>query len=1093
MVVYDRNSTLTIQGIASIQINQSQPQVAGPLMAEEADMKRNVVLAVMVGLILLGIGLPILACCSESEIYYLGRLIEGGNTTFSYQVECYDDPSISHVTFGLGNCAQCSDIISPYDECGYDPTTEIIGVKFEDGLSPGGVKIYNITLRGIWPEGIINAAIKAGNTYCTKVTTGPGCPSINQPPIAINDTYSVEAGSHIVISVPGVMVNDSDPDDSPDPLVAIKLTNPSYGNLSFNPNGSFTYTPTSCNVNTDSFAYKVSDGEDYSNVATVTITITDTTSPDITCPGNVTVECDAGVCYTTNVSLGTPITSDNCQVASVTNNAPSQFPLGETIVTWVVEDASGNTASCTQIVTVIDDQKPIIDVIGDVEIIVECGSHYNDLGARVNDNCCAGDLIVGGGTVNTLVPGQYIVTYDAPDCSGNWANQKTRTVWVVDTTNPIITDCPSDIFVNNDPGLCGAIVFWQEPSVTDSCCFDRLESNYSPGDYFPVDTTEIIYEAFDCAGNSSICSFNVTVSDTEDPTISAPKDLFIGTDPDSCSATEINLGTPTTDDNCQVASVLNDAPTTFRKGETIVTWTVFDIHGNSSTDTQKVTVGDNQGPEITCPPTANLLCGQSTHPNNTGWAATTDNCDPDPNITYINTGTDPVVRTWTATDSSGNSSTCIQRITETGCNQPPDAINDRKNTQQNVSVVIDVLDNDSDPDGDTIWLIEDRPSFYLNPFHGTVEIENDGWGNKLIRYTPEQDFCGWDSFFYRIVDEHGADDFAQVTINIECSEPSKPNDIDCQNQVIISEIAWAGSSASPEDEWVELRNLGPNPVNLDGWTLRWRPKEQNSLSDFVWRSVSLEGVIEASPQATLPCTKGAENHNPFIIDHQVQAQTHYYIVTPGLPENIVEESFWTMQRLSDLSISNLEADMVYGGHSTEVPIDFSDEGDVVELIGPDGTVDTANAYLSANPSWPGGSIENFATMERIDPMGPDQPWNWKTNQGLYSYGLNRHGLPIYASAGIRNELPIDWTILPAGIEEVNILSRGHWLSLAFPYQEEVFQRWYGATPLNTFTDESLILVRGGIAFKTTNFPIGPSQIWVVTKPGYTIVIPLEMR
>ncbi|WP_042247377.1 HYR domain-containing protein, partial [Jejuia pallidilutea] len=39
---------------------------------------------------------------------------------------------------------------------------------------------------------------------------------------------------------------------------------------------------------------------------------------------------------------------------------PSTFPLGDTIVIWTVTDAAGNTTTCTQTVTVTDDEDPVI-------------------------------------------------------------------------------------------------------------------------------------------------------------------------------------------------------------------------------------------------------------------------------------------------------------------------------------------------------------------------------------------------------------------------------------------------------------------------------------------------------------------------------------------------------------------------------------------------------------------------------------------------------------------------------------------------------------------------------------------------------------
>ena len=53
-----------------------------------------------------------------------------------------------------------------------------------------------------------------------------------------------------------------------------------------------------------------------------------------------------------------PVTSDNCAVASITNNAPTVYALGTNAVMWIVTDASGNTNTCTQRVIVRDAINP---------------------------------------------------------------------------------------------------------------------------------------------------------------------------------------------------------------------------------------------------------------------------------------------------------------------------------------------------------------------------------------------------------------------------------------------------------------------------------------------------------------------------------------------------------------------------------------------------------------------------------------------------------------------------------------------------------------------------------------------------------------
>ncbi len=95
--------------------------------------------------------------------------------------------------------------------------------------------------------------------------------------------------------------------------------------------------------------------------ATQTVTVVDAEPPAITAPANVIGSVNAGKNYATDVSLGSPVTGDNCGVASVTNNAPSRFPVGTNTVTWTVTDTSGNSASAVQTVTVIG---PTADLTG---------------------------------------------------------------------------------------------------------------------------------------------------------------------------------------------------------------------------------------------------------------------------------------------------------------------------------------------------------------------------------------------------------------------------------------------------------------------------------------------------------------------------------------------------------------------------------------------------------------------------------------------------------------------------------------------------------------------------------------------------------
>lgn len=101
-------------------------------------------------------------------------------------------------------------------------------------------------------------------------------------------------------------------------------------------------------------------------------------------------------------------------------------------------------------------------------------------------------------------------------------------------------------------------------------------------------------------------------------------------------------------------------------------------------------------------------------------------------------------------------------ITITNVNDPPVALDDSATTTQNTPVTIDVLINDSDPDGDT-------PTVYsaTNGTHGSVT--NNG---SSVTYTPDDDFASTDSFTYTITDGNGGTATATVSVEVEILEPN---------------------------------------------------------------------------------------------------------------------------------------------------------------------------------------------------------------------------------------------------------------------------------------------------------------------------------
>ncbi len=97
--------------------------------------------------------------------------------------------------------------------------------------------------------------------------------------------------------------------------------------------------------------WKATDNSGNMKTCSFTVEVKDNEAPMLTCPADKTVTTAVNQC-TAAVALGTPTTSDNCDVPSTSNNGLAQYPLGVTMVMWTSTDLSGNSKTCTQKVTV---------------------------------------------------------------------------------------------------------------------------------------------------------------------------------------------------------------------------------------------------------------------------------------------------------------------------------------------------------------------------------------------------------------------------------------------------------------------------------------------------------------------------------------------------------------------------------------------------------------------------------------------------------------------------------------------------------------------------------------------------------------------
>jgi uncharacterized lipoprotein YddW (UPF0748 family) len=260
---------------------------------------------------------------------------------------------------------------------------------------------------------------------------------------------------------------------------------------------------------------------------------------------------------------------------------------------------------------------------------------------------------------------EYQYTVRAYNDGGSSAESNVVSV-AIDLADPTIT-APPDVTADNDAGKCSASgVQLGQPQTDDNCGVDSV-TNDAPSE-FPVGDTSVTWTVTDVHGNKATATQKVTVTDVEKPVVSAPADVVVPADPGLCSASAVVLGDATATDNCGVEGTpTSDAPETFSKGETVITWSVTDVHGNVGTATQKVTVEDREDPSITCPGDVQVACSVDRLVTvNFDTPSATDNCsevdvvcDP-PSGSQFPVGSTPV--TVTATDSSGNKSTCTFNV-----------------------------------------------------------------------------------------------------------------------------------------------------------------------------------------------------------------------------------------------------------------------------------------------------------------------------------------------------------------------------------------------------------------------------------------------
>ncbi|WP_435132807.1 HYR-like domain-containing protein [Formosa sp. A9] len=401
-----------------------------------------------------------------------------------------------------------------------------------------------------------------------------------------------------------------------------------------------------------------------------TITINDDVAPELptNIPADVTVACSEDVPAMVDLTA-TDVCAGDITVTgedTVNDTDPTNVIITRS---WTFVDDCGNTSVATQTITVQDTEAPVVDNAPE-DLTLEC---LDDVPALTDltatDNCSGTITAQGTETIENISDCHVVITrnWEFVDGSGN-TTSVSQTITVNDDTAPVPNTTPEDLTlacIDDVPALA-------DLTATDNCAGTITAQGSETTDNSNTDVTVITrtWTFTDNCGNTTEVSQTITVQDTEAPVVdNAPEDLTVAcidevsaltdlTATDNCSGTITAQGTETIDDTdaCNVTITR--------------TWIFTDNAGNTSEVNQVIMVIDDVAPTAPAAPADVTVECTDSIPDMIDLTAT-DNCGAEITATGVDTENTIdscsaiITRTWTFTDSCGNTSEVSQIITVT--------------------------------------------------------------------------------------------------------------------------------------------------------------------------------------------------------------------------------------------------------------------------------------------------------------------------------------------------------------------------------------------------------------------------------------------
>ena len=357
---------------------------------------------------------------------------------------------------------------------------------------------------------------------------------------------------------------------------------------------SVTLTATDNNGNTDS--------------CTATVTVLDTIAPNPICQ-DITAYLDASGTVTVSAIDVNNGSTDACGIGNLTLS-DSVFDCsmaGPNTVYLIVTDNSGNSDSCSAVVTVIDSILPTVlcqDISVTLDTLGQASITAADVDNGTFDFCGIGTLSVFPSSFDCGNVGDNIVTLTATDNYGN-TDSCVAVVTVADQTLPTVVCQDATIFIGSN-GSTNIAIADIDNGTNDACGLASLSLSETVATCDDLGSWPILLIAEDNNGNIDSCTATVTVIDNVPPTIICEDDHVEYLD-ENCLFT-IPAYVPEMTDNCTAPSNLTivqfPAPGTVIAGigtTENINLTVTDESGNFTVCAFNITLADDLPPTFTCP------------------------------------------------------------------------------------------------------------------------------------------------------------------------------------------------------------------------------------------------------------------------------------------------------------------------------------------------------------------------------------------------------------------------------------------------------------------------------------------------------------